>query len=420
MNAAVQVMDAELKLKKAHVRIMRHPETCLYSGIILLGETQIVDDVPTACTDGVNTYYGREFLNKLTVEETVGLVLHENLHKLLKHIMRHGDLSKKDHMLANMAMDYVVNDVITEIAKKHPDLVRLPEGGLYDPMFHDWSVRQVWDYLYKEQEKIDGSGGKTGKGGGSGGQGSGKQRGKPLDDHDFEGARGANGKDGKGGGELSPEQQRELERRISEGLQQGGLLAGKFGVKIPRVIKDQMEPEIRWEEVLDDFWSDVMRGVDEFTFRRFNARRLADDLYMPTTYSDTVGEIVIAIDTSGSIDDKQISRVVSRVLNLCELYPPSSVRVLWWDTQVHGEQKFEGNYANMAAMLKPMGGGGTRVSCVSEYMQKNNMNADAVIVFTDGFVEHGVKWDVACPTLWLVTHNKEFTPPHGRKVMVKQ
>lgn len=420
MNAVAQVMDAELKLKKAHVRIMRHPETCLYSGIILLGETQVVDDVPTACTDGINTYYGREFLNGLTVEETVGLVLHENLHKLLKHISRHTDLSKKNHMLANMAMDYVVNDVITQIAKKHPDLVRLPDGALYDPMFHDWSVRQVWDYLYKEQEKIDGSGGRTGKGGGSGGQGAGNPRGKPLDDHDFEGTRGANGKDGRGGGNLTPEQQRELEQRIGEALQQGGILAGKFGANIPRVIKAQMEPEIRWEDVLSDFWSDTMRGMDEFTFRRFNTRRLSDDLFMPTTYSDTLGEIVIAIDTSGSIDDKQISRVVSRVVNLCELYPPSAIRILWWDTQVHGEQRFEGNYNDMPKMLKPMGGGGTRVSCVSAYMDKNSINADAIIVFTDGHVEHGVKWDVACPTLWLVTHNKEFTPPHGRKVMVQQ
>jgi len=62
MNAVVQTMDAELKLKKAHIRLMRHPETCLYSGIILLGDTQVVDEddeVPTACTDGINTYYGR-------------------------------------------------------------------------------------------------------------------------------------------------------------------------------------------------------------------------------------------------------------------------------------------------------------------------------------------------------------------------
>lgn len=419
MNAAVQTMDAELKLKKAHIRLMRHPETCLYSGIILLGDTKVVDgddEVPTACTDGINTYYGREFLNGLTVEETAGLALHENLHKLLKHIGRHKDLTAKDPMLANIAMDFVVNDIIMNLKDK--SLAKLPDGGLYDPMFHDWSVRQVFDYLLKEQEKQPRKP-QDPQGGQGNGQPKGPQRrGQPLDKHDYEGKQ---GKDGKGGGALTPEQQRELERKINEGLQQGGILAGKFGVDIPRVIKDEMEPEITWDGVLDDFWASIMRGVDEFTYSRLNRRRLVDEVFLPSSYSETVGRMVFAIDTSGSIDNEQIGRVAARISNLCELYPPESVIVLWWDTRVHAEQRFEQqDYANIAKLLKPVGGGGTRVSCVSEYMNERSIDADGVIVFTDGHVERDVKWEVACPTLWLVTQSKSFTPPHGRKVMVKQ
>lgn len=418
MNAAVQVMDAELKLKRAHIRLMRHPETCLYSGIILLGDTQVVDgddDIPTACTDGINTYYGREFLNGLTDEETTGLALHENLHKLLKHISRHKDLAAKDPMLANVAMDFVVNDVIMNLKDK--TLAKLPDGALYDPMFHDWSVRQVFDYLWKEREKQPNK--PQGQPGDKPKKGSGTQsRGQALDKHDYEGKQ---GKDGKGGSQLTPDQQRELERKINEGLQQGGILAGKFGVNIPRVIKDQMEPEIRWSDVLDDFWTNIMRGVDEYRWSVLNRRRLADDVYLPSSYSESVGRMVFAIDTSGSIDNAQIARVAARISNLCELYPPESIIVLWWDTRVHAEQRFEqADYANIAKLLKPVGGGGTRVSCVSEYMNERHIDADGVIVFTDGHVEHDVKWDVAAPTLWLVTQSKSFTPPHGRKVMIKE
>jgi len=417
MNAVVQTMDAELKLKKAHIRLMRHPETCLYSGIILLGDTQVVDEddeVPTACTDGINTYYGREFLNGLTVEETAGLALHENLHKLLKHIGRHKDLNEKDPMLANVAMDFVVNDIIMNLKDK--TLCALPQGGLYDPMFHDWSVRQVFDYLWKEREKQvkDLKGNQS-----NGNKPNGLQkRGEPLDKHDYKGKQ---GKDGKGGSELTPEQQRELERKINESLQQGGILAGKFGVDIPRTIKQEMEPEIAWEDVLDDFWTGIMRGMDEFTYSRLNRRRLADDLYLPSSYSETIGQMVFAIDTSGSIDNAEISRVAARISSLCEVYPPESIIVLWWDTKVHAEQRFEStDYNNIAKLLKPVGGGGTRVSCVSEYMNKQNINPDGVIVFTDGHVEDTIKWEVPCPTLWLVTSSESFKPPHGRKVMVKQ
>jgi hypothetical protein len=137
-------------------------------------------------------------------------------------------------------------------------------------------------------------------------------------------------------------------------------------------------------------------------------------------YSETLGEAVLCVDTSGSIDQTQVDLVASRVANLCELYPPENIRVLWWDTQVHGEQRFEpSQYHNIHKLLKPKGGGGTRVSCVSEYMTENNINPDCVIVFTDGHVEQDIKWDVACPTLWLVTHNEQLKVPHGRMVMVK-
>jgi predicted metal-dependent peptidase len=182
-----------------------------------------------------------------------------------------------------------------------------------------------------------------------------------------------------------------------------------------------MEPEIAWEDVLDDFWTGIMRGMDEFTYSRLNRRRLADDLYLPSSYSETIGQMVFAIDTSGSIDNAEISRVAARISSLCEVYPPESIIVLWWDTKVHAEQRFESSdYSNIAKLLKPVGGGGTRVGCVSEYMNKQNINPDGVIVFTDGHVEDVIKWEISCPTLWLVTSSESFKPPHGRKVMVKQ
>ena len=55
-------LTAEQRVQRAHVWLMGRPEYCLYSGIIMLGKTEVVDDVPTACTDGRNTQYGRKFV----------------------------------------------------------------------------------------------------------------------------------------------------------------------------------------------------------------------------------------------------------------------------------------------------------------------------------------------------------------------
>jgi predicted metal-dependent peptidase len=56
------------------------------------------------------------------------------------------------------------------------------------------------------------------------------------------------------------------------------------------------------------------------------------------------------------------------------------------------------------------------VSCVSEYINKERINAECVIVFTDGYVESDITWNINSPTLWMVTENKGFEPPVGKKV----
>jgi predicted metal-dependent peptidase len=68
-------------------------------------------------------------------------------------------------------------------------------------------------------------------------------------------------------------------------------------------------------------------------------------------------------------------------------------------------------------MLKPLGGGGTHVGCVSDYMIKNSVNAEVLVIFTDGYVEHDIKWEVSAPTMWFVTENGRFDPPNGGRMV---
>lgn len=397
--SAVRKYDAEFELKRAHVDLLKHRETCQYAGIIMMGESSVVHDAKacrTAYTDGVNKRYGAAFMETLTRPQIAGLVLHENFHVLLKHLPRHRDLMKKNARLANVAMDYVVNDMIQEIKDK--SVVQLPPGALYDARFAGWSVRQVYDYLEEDMEQN-----------GGGGMGDGE----PLDEHDFDAVDG-----------MTPEELKKHDEAVQDAIHQGGILAGKFGNKLPRQITDMMKPEIDWSEILRDFWTSAMRGYDEYTYARMNRRRLADDLYLPTMYSERIGRVVLGIDTSGSIGQEQLNLVASRIIQLCDTMPPDEIVVLWWDTEVRGKQVFtDGNYASLATLLKPAGGGGTRASCVSQYMNKHSMTADCVIMFTDGHLEDSVEWKVTSPTLWLIDKHghSNFKPPVGtQKVKINK
>lgn len=410
--------DASTKIKRAHIALMKHPETAMYSGIILMGKTSVEDGVPTAYTDGFNKVYGAEFISNLKDENVRGIVLHETLHIALKHVHRFNKEFKKDALLINMATDFVVNDIINSLDDK--TIAVLPEGALYDPYFHNWDTREVYNYLKKNskpkpkpQDGDGGGGGNDSNDGNSGNSGeievnvNGKKYVyKEFDEHDF-------GKLMEG---MTPEQAKEFSEKVDRAMQEGGILAGTMGKKVPRSISDLLTPKVNWWEVMRDFVTNSMRGSDEYTWRKFNKRLMANDLYMPSMENETVGELIYAIDTSGSIDERALTEASTELANLCSLLNPSKVRVLWWDTEVHGEQIFTDNYENLAKMLKPMGGGGTHVGCVSQYIKDNNIKAEAVIVFTDGYVEGDVKWNISEPTLWIVTENRSFNPPAGKLV----
>jgi len=419
----------ETRLKKAHIALMKHPETALYSGVMLMGKSEIADEVFTAYTDGVNKRYSKPFVEKILIEAKLrGLVLHENLHVALKQIPRGKDMFKEDKQIANMAADFVVNDIIKNItgtvANGHEPIVELPDGALYDSFFHNWSMREVYNHIRKEnpqrQKPSDGSCDEPTKGDGdedSSPRGSGTiyANGKPydighqFDEHDWESY--VEG--------LSDEERKELGDKIDRALREGGMLAGRMGGKMPRQISDLLEPRVDWREVLREFVASTMKGNDEYTWRKMSKRHMANDIYLPSMENETIGEVVVAIDTSGSIGERELTEFATELASIVDLVSPEAVRVIWWDYDVHGEQYFKPeHYKGIASLLKPLGGGGTRVSSVNHYINEKKINAECVIVFTDGYVESDIEWTISSPTLWMVTENKSLEVPSGKKVVV--
>jgi predicted metal-dependent peptidase len=66
----------------------------------------------------------------------------------------------------------------------------------------------------------------------------------------------------------------------------------------------------------------------------------------------------------------------------------------------------------MANNTKPVGGGGTDVTCVPEYIKDNNITPQCAIVVTDGHLYGG--WGAwTCPVLWVILDNAGAVPTHG-------
>lgn len=415
-------LSDEERLKKNHIIMMRHPETALYGSVMLMGNSEVVEGIPTAYTDGENKRYGKEFMATLSDAEARAVVLHENLHVALLHIHRHKDLMKEDHVLANVSMDIVVNNIIDSIKGQHQSqpLCKLPESAIIDHKFDGWAVREIYNELQKQnpQRRQKGSGG----GGGScesddGDETNGSGQGEVInvngrqvtvqdsDEHDMSGAEGKDVKELK-----------EFEEKVGRALREGSMLAGRLGANIPREISQSLEIPINWKDEFRDFVTNNVRGKDELTWRRFNRNLLANDILAPSEDTETLTEVCVGIDTSGSIGTEELGAFAYQLQMICDVCKPDTVRILWWDTEVHGEQVFAGDSPNIKDILKPMGGGGTMVSCVSDYLKDKKYTPDCLVIFTDGYVEDKPRWETGIDTLWLVTENRNFKPPKGKLV----
>jgi predicted metal-dependent peptidase len=264
----------------------------------------------------------------------------------------------------------------------------MPKGGLLDVRFRDMDSARVYKMLEQEQDDDDG------------GQGS-------IDDHDWDGAE-----------EMSQEEAKALERDIDEAIRQGALTAGKLGSGGDRMFEDLLQTKVDWREVLREFIATTCQGNDYSTWRRPNRRFVSSGYYMPSGVSESVDELVIAADMSGSMTSA-LPRLFAEIKGICEHVKPKVVRLLYWDTKVCADEKYvEDEVANIVKSTKPKGGGGTSVGCVSAYMAENGIKPQAVIVLTDGYL--GGDWGTwSCPVLWCIVDNKRAVPGVGKYVHVE-
>ncbi len=380
-------LTAEQRLHKAMTDLMGTDEFLPLAGILVIGTREIKDNVPTACTNGKNEYYGRAFVESLNDAEFRFLILHENYHKLYRHLTTWRHLYKEDPRRANKACDYVINLKLTETDAFKRGWITMPKHGLLDPQYHNMDAQQVYKMLER-----DGSDEKTGGAGNSEG----------FDEHDWEGAQ-----------EMTAEEQDQLAREIDEAIRQGATLASKVGSGGSRAFEDVLATQRDWRELLREFVSTTCAGHDYSTWRKPNRRYIGYDMLMPSAISETLGEIVIANDMSGSIDDEFLKSFVSEFIGICEQLKPSKVRILYWDTEVCSEEVYlQDELANIAKSTKPMGGGGTMVECVPQYMNEHDIKPECVVVLTDGYL--GGSWGQwSVPVLWCIKDNKSAHPSNG-------
>ena len=341
----------------------------------------------TAATDGKNIWMDEDFIEKLTLPELVFVLCHEVGHAMWQHMARgkrYFDLgfegNKFDPRLWNVAGDYVINDMLVQA-----HIGAMPSMGLHDIKRATQSdlVDDVYKKLYKMEKDNPGS-----------------VNGDSMDVHILDLGTG-----------------NEVEwKRACKTAANAAKAMGKLPGSLERFVDNLLNPQIPWQEKLRYH---VARAIsrDSYTWSRPHRRRLINQgVVLPSYTGFSAGEVVIAVDTSGSIGQKELTVFLTELQSILDITKPTAVWVLGIDAAVHDVTELTDG-EDLKQNPPPLnGGGGTAFEPAFEWVEKEGPYApSALIYFTD---MHGSfpSEAPAYPVIWAATTDKEA--PWGEVVRI--
>jgi predicted metal-dependent peptidase len=372
--------DADIKridrlLAKARTAlVLEHP----FIGNVALNMPFVADhSIRTAMTNGKEIRYNPRFMDSMGDEERKFVVAHECFHPMLEHNFRRGE---RQHKRWNKAGDYVINQLLTD-----ENIGKMPEFGLLNPQLYkagNGSTDGIYNLLPDEPDD------------GSGGDGT-----EAMDDC----------ADGGGSPAEQAQQAAEWKVRVAQAAQAAKMM-GKMSAGLERLVGEVLAPKVDWRDVLRKFVEKCKS--DQRSFARPNRRFLSQGLYLPSASGESLGEIAIAVDCSGSIDDRILAQFAGEINAIKEDGNPSCIHVVYFDSEVSHYEKYE---RDDTLNIRAHGGGGTAFSPVFQYFQEHDIEPIACIFLTD----------LCCndfgdapqyPVLWVSTDEGEA--PFGEVVLM--
>lgn len=361
------VSETTHRLSKARATLIRYNP--FFATLALGMDIHITNGVPTAATTYTDMYFSPDFIKKLSDPEVVFLVCHEVMHPMLNHNTR---TANRDKTLWNVAADCVINQFINdddELGKR--GVAKMPSGAVFLPDIYrqgEGTTEGVYRVLEKLKDQQDNNQGGGKQGSSARGNGQGIPDEAPWDDLLNDSS-------------LSPAERAEQEQDMSMRVAQAAnaaKMAGKLSAGLKRLVVDILEPKLDWCEVLRNF---VFKSRnDDRSWARPNRRFVQNGVFMPSVSGEQMGEIVVAVDCSGSIGTRELDEFAAEIKAIHEDTCPVKLHVVYFDARVLHHDQYE-RYDDVR--IEPHGGGGTAFSPIFRYVEANGIDPVCCVVLTD-------------------------------------
>lgn len=360
----------------------------------------LVGSVDTAGTDGLNIYYNPKYIQTMNKQNVIFILAHEIMHVILEHcasdkLCRRGG---RDFMLYNYAGDYVINKLLkqAQIGEKRPE-------WLYDRKYNDnsWTTEKVYDDIkHLSPQTLE-------------------NRGVLLDQHGLEEFLSKYLCD-KDGNSLSSEEieniRNEIHQKIVESHEQAkvcdrfsiGNMPGNNEQNALRDFMDSLfEPHINWRAYIKSKIQTQI--VANHSYLKYNKKSTSGGCIIPGRIKDEMIKIHVAVDTSGSVEQIQLTAFLSEIYNIVCSFGEYELDIWTFDTSVKNHKCFSNttnsaeNKTNILSYIFK-GGGGTDFMANWEYMKSEKIVPELFVLFTDGYPCG--RWGVPgyCETIFLIAN----------------
>lgn len=400
----------------------------------------------TTGTDARALYFNPGWINSLKPSQIAFALAHEALHCALGHFARRG---RRIPRRWDLACDFALNPLLLD------EGFEPPPGAQVLTLYRGMSAEEVYaclDEKADEQETFDDhawdgdDGGQAstdsrepGKGGSKpetppSDSGAGRAEGQQASDERADGQKqdhlGAAAADAPAAGShttpaagstprepaaapapLTPAERQDLQQqwqRHLAGAAQRAREAGRLGGALARLAEDGLAPQVPWRSALAQHLAQTAR--DDYSWQRPSRRE--GPALLPSLRSHT-GDVVVALDTSGSISQAELAQFVGEIDALKSLLHVRTT-LLACDCTLAPDAPWTAEPWEPLTLPPGLhGGGGTDFRPVFDWVREQGLRPDALVYFTDAqgpFPDEAPDY----PVLWLVKGRGPV--PWGRRV----
>lgn len=350
--------------------------------------TEDSKNVPTMGVDAKgNLFYNTAFVDKLNDEELKTILSHEAMHCALLHLKR---LGSRDRKIWNYSTDLAVNTLL------QTNNFVFPNGKL-KPILPDTNnsykagkkiikdvdkktAEMLYNELYDACDKIN----------------------IPVFDiHIFSDGEGDNkDKSFCDGSDKESDKWKSIITEAAYFAKQKGSLSANM----ERMVEKILNKKLNWKQLLYRYITNEVQH--DFTYARPSRKFISTGIYFPSTARENI-KIMAAIDTSGSIGQKELALFLGEIYKITKSFPNMELEVLFHDSEISSRSKFNRSNLHKIVNLKPTGGGGTSHKEVMDYAIKQRPNL--LICFTDGYSDIP-QCNKFSNTIFVLTDENQKTP----------